>query len=767
MSDYSSVAPPQSQPNFSQSSAFAAALQRAKQIAAKIHPTSQQQQGTKRSLDDATDKMYLEPDTKKFSAGGEFGNAQGAPMTPAAMQAAAQAAAVAARLSVNPNATVNEEIKIPDKMVGLIIGRGGEQISRLQSESGCKIQMAPDSGGSPERICSLSGPRDAVNRARDLIQKIVAQHGNGAIEVVSHTTLPSLGSANSNYGPGGDRGSGSTGGGYPAYQEMMIPGSKVGLVIGKGGETIKMLQEKTGAKMIVIQDGPGQELEKPLRISGDPQKVEHAKQLVYELIQEKEAFQNRGGGFNHGGGSGTGHGAGGHGGGAGGGMMGGPGNNEQMEVFVPKVAVGVVIGKGGDMIKKIQGETGCKLQFIQGRGDSPGDRRCYIQGSKQQVDDAKRMIDDLIENVMRRENGEPRMNRNGGSSGGGGNFGEFGKPMREEVSFVVPASKCGIIIGRGGDTIKQINQQTGAHCEMDRKAQNNQNEKTFIIRGNPDQIEHARSIISEKIGLEINLIGGSGSGGAGGQNYPVMQGSSGSTGYPQQWGYTPQSWDQQQQQQQAQVQINPSTGQPDYSQQWIEYYRSMGLHREAEMIEQQQKAKQVVQSPQTLVQGPNAPNGAPVQAQAAMGAVPAQQIQQAAGGQPDYSAQWAEYYRSIGKIDEAEAIENQIKASKSSMPATPTSALPGYNLPSGGANPASQNVVPAAGGFAPTSTQYPQFFGGANPNQPTAYPQGYPAGAYAAYGAAAAAAASRGGNGPPAAGVTPSTPQPPSSESKK
>lgn len=71
--------------------------------------------------------------------------------------------------------------------------------------------------------------------------------------------------------------------GFPPYQEIMVPGSKVGLVIGKGnilrldnniylasnsnvyfivvgGETIKMLQEKTGAKMVIIQDGPGQEL---------------------------------------------------------------------------------------------------------------------------------------------------------------------------------------------------------------------------------------------------------------------------------------------------------------------------------------------------------------------------------------------------------------------------------------------------------------------------------------------------------------------------
>lgn len=40
-----------------------------------------------------------------------------------------------------------------------------------------------------------------------------------------------------------------------------------------------------------------------------------------------------------------------------------------------------------------------------------------------------------------------------------------------------------------------------------------------------------------------------------------------------------------------------------------------------------------------------------------------QQVQPAAvaSSQPDYSKQWAEYYRSIGKVDEAEAIENQIK----------------------------------------------------------------------------------------------------------
>lgn len=37
------------------------------------------------------------------------------------------------------------------------------------------------------------------------------------------------------------------------------------------------------------------------------------------------------------------------------------------------------------------------------------------------------------------------------------------------------------------------------------------------------------------------------------------------------------------------MQVNPQTGQPDYSAQWAEYYRSLGMHREADMIEQQAK----------------------------------------------------------------------------------------------------------------------------------------------------------------------------------
>lgn len=135
--------------------------------------------------------------------------------------------------------------------------------------------------------------------------------------------------------------------------------------------------------------------------------------------------------------------------------------------------------------------------------------------------------------------------------------------------------------------------------------------------------------------------------------------------YAQQWGY-PQQWDQSQQQATQMQAAQGATGQTDYSAQWIEYYRSMGMHREAELIEQQLKAKQSGQQPAQHQQVmPSNAGAAPVSdtQTASTAAAPGAQAQ----SQPDYSAQWAEYYRSVGKIAEAEAIENQIKATKVSF----------------------------------------------------------------------------------------------------
>ncbi|XP_072390399.1 far upstream element-binding protein 1 isoform X3 [Diabrotica undecimpunctata] len=703
MSDYSAVAPPPQ--NFNQSTAFAAAVQRAKQIAAKINPgTTGNDSRPKRPLEEAADEFDVEPDAKKGPASLVSSQNQAPPNMGRPPQNQGMGGGGGGPPGMQQ---VSEDIKVPDKMVGL-------------------------------RVTSIGGPG----------------------------------------GPGGGPGPGQGQGGRNSI-EIMIPGPKVGLIIGKGGETIKQLQEKSGAKMVVIQDGPNQEHEKPLVISGDPQKVEHAKQLVYDLIAEKEMK-----GFNRGGPRGRqnqGPNDGGYN------DYGGGGGGEQMEVLVPRPAVGVVIGKGGDMIKKIQAETGAKVQFQQARDEGPGDRRCYLSGNPKQVEMARQRIDELIDSVLQRDGdgggmgapmgggmrggrgggrggrgghhggrgggqgGFDRGDRNGGGGdfgggnqwedrrGGGGPGGLQGGGQQDVVSFTVPANKCGVIIGRGGETIKQINQQSGAYCELDRRAQNQNptaNEKVFNIKGDPDSIETAKRIIQEKVQMPLNFVSQSGGGGPpmntsmptaypgmAPQNYNPqnswgMQGGGGggvggAGGYQQQqqWGGQPQGADSQSGQPNK-VQVNPSTGQPDYSMQWAEYYRSLGMHREAEMIEQQAKAKATGSSMQT----------APAPAQPA---APAQSANPSS--QADYSAQWAEYYRSMGKHKEAEAIEAQMK-NKGPMPGAAGGAATGQTPAAPGTQPGGYSQAQAPyGGYQPQAAAG-GYYGGQPQTAPV--PGGVPQGGY-------------------------------------
>lgn len=55
----------------------------------------------------------------------------------------------------------------------------------------------------------------------------------------------------------------------------------------------------------------------------------------------------------------------------------------------------------------------------------------------------------------------------------------------------------------GGETIKGISQQSGARIELQRNPPPNAdpNIKMFTVRGSPQQIDYARQLVEEKIGV--------------------------------------------------------------------------------------------------------------------------------------------------------------------------------------------------------------------------------------------------------------------------
>ena len=65
----------------------------------------------------------------------------------------------------------------------MVIGRGGENISRIQSETGTRIQFKPDDPNLETRGCVITGTQDACHQAQEKIKDIAAQklaeHGQG------------------------------------------------------------------------------------------------------------------------------------------------------------------------------------------------------------------------------------------------------------------------------------------------------------------------------------------------------------------------------------------------------------------------------------------------------------------------------------------------------------------------------------------------------------------------------------------------------------
>lgn len=76
----------------------------------------------------------------------------------------------------------------------------------------------------------------------------------------------------------------------------------------------------------------------------------------------------------------------------------------------------------------------------------------------------------------------------------------------DEVRLLVPASRTGSVIGRGGETIRMLKQQSGCNIELDKSFQSDNEEKCFIIRGSPDKIVYAQQLVTDKVGGGTSVL---------------------------------------------------------------------------------------------------------------------------------------------------------------------------------------------------------------------------------------------------------------------
>lgn len=162
------------------------------------------------------------------------------------------------------------QILVPDRTVGLIIGRGGETIRDLQDRSGCHVNIVAENQSiNGQRPVNLIGSTASQQHARDLIMEIVESDQKG----ISVKELRTRGREDSH---------------EKINDSIYVPGDSVGMIIGKGGETIREMQNSTGCK-INVTPASGRDVQREIGLIGTRQAIEAAKHAILAKVDAVEA----------------------------------------------------------------------------------------------------------------------------------------------------------------------------------------------------------------------------------------------------------------------------------------------------------------------------------------------------------------------------------------------------------------------------------------------------------------------------------------------
>ncbi|XP_022817502.1 RNA-binding protein Nova-2 isoform X1 [Spodoptera litura] len=161
------------------------------------------------------------------------------------------------------------------------------------------------------------------------------------------------------------------------------------------------------------------------------------------------------------------------------------------KVLVPSMVAGAIIGKGGETIAQLQKDTGARVKMSKSHDFYPGttERACLITGS---VEGIMVVLDFIMDKIKEKP--------------------ELVKPFPEgldtkmpqdrdkQVKILVPNSTAGMIIGKGGNYIKQIKEQSGSYVQISQKAKElSLQERCITVVGEKENNKKACVMILQKV----------------------------------------------------------------------------------------------------------------------------------------------------------------------------------------------------------------------------------------------------------------------------
>ncbi|XP_020896994.1 RNA-binding protein Nova-1 [Exaiptasia diaphana] len=326
--------------------------------------------------------------------------------------------------------------------------------------------------------------------------------------------------------------------------KVLVPNYAAGSIIGKGGQNIAQVQQSTGARIKLSPNNhyyPGTQ-ERIGLIIGEVENIITMLNFVVDKIRQEpqQAKMNANIQFD-------------------------TERAKQMKIVVPNSTAGMIIGKGGSAIKSYSEQTGARIQISQKDADSvAGERIVNVSGTEEQVQAACSIIAAKVQedpehalnnNIMytgltsqRHANGHFGTNLQLGTLSGFGGIGLPGttpgsqgtqgtstanhilaqaalmggsNPLSSALGIsppstattstsiqssatleiTVPDELIGAILGKGGKTINELMQYSGARIQVSQKGEfvPGTNNRKVVITGDVQAAQLAHFLITQRL----------------------------------------------------------------------------------------------------------------------------------------------------------------------------------------------------------------------------------------------------------------------------
>lgn len=353
--------------------------------------------------------------------------------------------------------------------VGAIIGKQGQTIRKITSESRARVDIHRRESHVPDTLVTIKGSPESCSKACREIMSVVHQEAKS----MHRNDVPF---------------------------RILCPNSICGRIIGKQGNVIKVFMEKTGTNIVVSSFDPfhgglmDSIIDRVITITGPLDGCSEAEEMISEKM--RQCFDQDSGPFQFGAtqqmmfsglpslpmipslspyqsmrppmpfmGSGYYPGTYGHGQ-----LQQQP---EVVQLYVPEKSVGAVIGSKGQNIKNIMRLSGARIKIV-GANDKNGsgenhpfnhsgdERKAVISGSSEAQWKAQFYIFEKVKNELRLAAHDE-------------------VHLRTEI--VVPKQSIGRIIGKGGQNVKEMQRVSGAIVQFPTEEQGDIDEIPVTIIG--------------------------------------------------------------------------------------------------------------------------------------------------------------------------------------------------------------------------------------------------------------------------------------------